>query len=341
MALDGREDYLRLAALRRYDILDTPAEPVFDRLAELAAGFLAMPVTVIAFVDADRVWVKAAHGADAVQLGDAVMRVADVVTQDCPRLIAVPDPAGAAGLRVAVAAPLLTPEGHAIGVIAGMERRSVRLTAALCEKFTLAAGVVMDQLEARRHAGEAAQLQAALSEACPGLERPARPDPLTGLACRTALIAQAGRLIIRARSGITGAAMILLEIDGLEALAAGRGEAAGEAVIRNVAQQLARSCRAHDVLGRLDGGVFLAVFSEVTRHQALAIARRLRESVSAARIPLAAEEESSVTVSAGVLMVPPADLGPFCFEAALAEVRHALRIAKAEGGDRAVVTFAG
>lgn len=47
-------DAARVAALRRYDILDTAPEPEFDRIARLAATLCATPVALISLVDADR-----------------------------------------------------------------------------------------------------------------------------------------------------------------------------------------------------------------------------------------------------------------------------------------------
>jgi len=38
---------VRLSALYRYSILDTPPEPQFDRLVELAARFFDMPMALI------------------------------------------------------------------------------------------------------------------------------------------------------------------------------------------------------------------------------------------------------------------------------------------------------
>ena len=50
----------RLAALRAYDILDTPPEEAFDRITELLALLLDTPVALVSFVDADRQWFKPA-----------------------------------------------------------------------------------------------------------------------------------------------------------------------------------------------------------------------------------------------------------------------------------------
>src|SRR6185436_15909067 len=53
---------LRLAALHRYDILDTLPEPVFDDLTRLASHLCAAPIAVITLVDEKRLWFKSRIG---------------------------------------------------------------------------------------------------------------------------------------------------------------------------------------------------------------------------------------------------------------------------------------
>src|SRR5216684_3459635 len=52
----------RLAALRRYCLLDTGHEARFDDLARLAASVCATPVSLVSLVDSNRLFFKAAHG---------------------------------------------------------------------------------------------------------------------------------------------------------------------------------------------------------------------------------------------------------------------------------------
>ncbi|MGI4861909.1 MAG: hybrid sensor histidine kinase/response regulator [Janthinobacterium lividum] len=52
----------RLGRLTALGILDSPAEVSFDRLAELAAYVMRVPVALINFIDDHRVWCKAAWG---------------------------------------------------------------------------------------------------------------------------------------------------------------------------------------------------------------------------------------------------------------------------------------
>ncbi|KTD49486.1 fused adenylate cyclase/two component hybrid sensor/regulator [Legionella rubrilucens] len=52
----------RLAALYELQILDTPPEERFDRIVNLAVGFLRVPIGYIALIDAHRQWFKARCG---------------------------------------------------------------------------------------------------------------------------------------------------------------------------------------------------------------------------------------------------------------------------------------
>jgi sigma-B regulation protein RsbU (phosphoserine phosphatase) len=56
----------RLAAVRRYGILDTPPDGAFDRVARLAARLFATPIATVTIVDEQRIWFKARHGLDGV-----------------------------------------------------------------------------------------------------------------------------------------------------------------------------------------------------------------------------------------------------------------------------------
>lgn len=53
-------------AVRRYDILDTPPDGAYDRVAALAAHLFDVPVAAVTIVDTDRIWFKAAHGLEDV-----------------------------------------------------------------------------------------------------------------------------------------------------------------------------------------------------------------------------------------------------------------------------------
>lgn len=55
----------RLAALLRFELLDTPAEAMFDNITALAAQICETPIALISLVDAERQWFKSRQGLDA------------------------------------------------------------------------------------------------------------------------------------------------------------------------------------------------------------------------------------------------------------------------------------
>src|SRR5437867_338125 len=58
------QEAARLAALRQYAMLDTPAEAAFDDLARLASQICGTPIALISLIDARRLWFKARIGWD-------------------------------------------------------------------------------------------------------------------------------------------------------------------------------------------------------------------------------------------------------------------------------------
>ena len=58
----------RLAAVRRYDILDTPPDGAFDRITRVAARLFDVPISIVSIVDEDRIWFKSHHGLEVEQI---------------------------------------------------------------------------------------------------------------------------------------------------------------------------------------------------------------------------------------------------------------------------------
>ncbi|MET9528686.1 hypothetical protein [Streptomyces coeruleorubidus] len=52
---DPSVEAARIAAVRRYDILDTPPDGAFDRVAAMAARLFDVPVATVTIVDTDRI----------------------------------------------------------------------------------------------------------------------------------------------------------------------------------------------------------------------------------------------------------------------------------------------
>jgi len=61
------DEQCRLSALRAHALLDTPPEPVFDDLVQVASTLCGTPIALLSLVDADRQWFKASFGLAASQ----------------------------------------------------------------------------------------------------------------------------------------------------------------------------------------------------------------------------------------------------------------------------------
>jgi len=154
----------RRRALQRYAVLDTPSEPAFDRLADLAAHLFDAPIALVTFADADRLWFKACLGLDrrAIDLDASfcvhtirareVLRVDDASTD--PRFADNPLVTGTPGVRFYAGAPLITPDGHALGTLCVMDTTPRSPSPAQLERLDNLAAIVVDELELRREATE-------------------------------------------------------------------------------------------------------------------------------------------------------------------------------------------
>lgn len=168
-----RNETERLDAVRRYDILDTPADGSFDRITKLASDLFDVPIALVTIVDHDRIWFKSKAGLDEVhQIGRDPGLCASAILQDDPyiveearndpRTLANPLVAGQFGLQFYAAAPLRTSDGYRLGTLCLIDKEPRMFSPKQANVLQQLADVVMDEMElrlaARRLTGAAATL---------------------------------------------------------------------------------------------------------------------------------------------------------------------------------------
>jgi GAF domain-containing protein len=153
-------DAERLAALHRYDILDTPTDERFDRVTRLAARLFEAPIALITLVDEDRQWFKSCLGLDRRETereisfctynvqAESVMVVEDA--REDPRFADNPLVTGAPGIRFYAGAPLVTPDGHILGSLCVIDTTPRSAGTVDLAALRDLAQMVMSELELRR-----------------------------------------------------------------------------------------------------------------------------------------------------------------------------------------------
>jgi len=162
-----RTDKKRLKVLWQYDVLDTVPEEVFDDLTELAARICEAPIALITLVDEKRQWFKSRVGITVKETSRDISFCAHAISQsdlfivtDATRdkrfshnPLVTADPK----IRFYSGAPLVTPDGHALGTLCVIDKVARELTDDQKQALRVLARHVMTQLELRRHANELAK----------------------------------------------------------------------------------------------------------------------------------------------------------------------------------------
>lgn len=154
----------RLDALHQVHILDTQPEEAFDEafddLTRLAAHLCGVPIAVVSLIDSDRQRFKSVLGMDICETprstafcGHAILQDDVFVVPDAledPRFTASSLVTGDPHIRFYAGAPLVTPEGLAVGALCVMDRVPRQLTEDQKAALQILARQVAGQIELAR-----------------------------------------------------------------------------------------------------------------------------------------------------------------------------------------------
>ena len=118
----------RLADLKSLNILDTPPDPRFDRITDLAADVFEVPIVLIPLIDTDRQWFKSAFGVSGIDstprdvsfCTHAILEPEAMVIPNAaedPRFADNPFVTGDFHLRFYAGVPIRGPKGKPIGTL--------------------------------------------------------------------------------------------------------------------------------------------------------------------------------------------------------------------------------
>ena len=340
MTADFRPAYetLRLSKLQNYSILDTPAESAYDDIVELAAHICEAPTALVSLIDADRQWFKARIGLDATESSRDAAFCAHTIQQD--DVLVVEDThqsdlfcdnplvTGAPHIRFYAGAPLITPDGYALGSLCVIDYVPRQIKAHQKQALKILSRQVVAQMELRyqssqlksvnaslerrvneRTAGLTAALQKLLvtqnklRKRKTALRHSALHDPLTGLPNQSYFVQRLEQSIQLAnRDQRHLYAVLSIDINDFDSINQSLGHEVGDRILKHVADQIRLMLRKSDLVARLGGDEFAVLLDDIpnAEHAIVAVERiqaQLRQPYKTQGKPLFISTSIGITFS--------------------------------------------
>jgi diguanylate cyclase (GGDEF)-like protein len=280
----------RVAALHRYEVLDTPREQTFDRITELVRVVLNVPICAVSLVDTDRQWFKSCVGLDTRQTSREVSFCNYTIQAREPfyipdakldsRFAENPLVTGDPFIRSYLGVPLSTPDGYNVGSLCAIDVVPRNYSPEQIEILKSFAAVIVDELELRRIA---------------------QTDHLTGAATRRGFTLELEKALSRFKRSGHPTTLILLDIDHFKRVNDTYGHPAGDLVLKFVAQAMASKLRQGDSVGRLGGEEFGILLQDTAPGNAMETVERLRMHLE--RSPIDHKPPMWITASFGVAIL--------------------------------------
>jgi diguanylate cyclase (GGDEF)-like protein len=160
----------------------------------------------------------------------------------------------------------------------------------------LGAGGIIGGLEAKLMWRMVTDLQAAKEK----LEFQASRDELTGLYNRRHMLAEMERELHQAIRYDIPFSLVVIDLDFFKKINDTYGHAAGDVVLKHIANLLRKGVRAADVVGRWGGEEFLVLLPHCTADNALHAAGKWLDTVRSQPVVMPSGETISLTFSAGI-----------------------------------------
>ena len=158
--------------------------------------------------------------------------------------------------------------------------------------------------EIRTLVGSFNQMSLALRESYEELSRLANTDGLTGLGNHRYVQEALTREMGRAEQNRHSVAVIMMDIDSFKLFNDTHGHAAGDKVLRLVADAIRSLTHKDDVIGRFGGDKFMIIAPRSNRRRGKAIAERIRRRLSEQGVHMDSGQRLPLRLSMGIAVCP-------------------------------------
>ncbi len=191
--------------------------------------------------------------------GRAVEQRVPVLLNDYQHESGAETPAGKAGVRAAVAVPLLH-EGRLLGALSvNTYDPAKKFTYEDAEVLEMLAGIASAVLASLERTTQLAAANQELQQARDEAHHQALHDGLTGLPNRTLLVDRLQQAILLAERDATGLGLLVMDLDRFKDVNDTLGHHTGDELLQQVATRLRQVVRASDTVARMGGDEFAIV----------------------------------------------------------------------------------
>ena len=299
----------RLTALKNLNILDTPLNPLLERITRLTKAFFKVPMVSITLIDSERQWFKSTQGMDICEnsrelsfcayaiLQDDIYVVTNTLTD--PKFSEHPMVINPPFIRFYAGYPIRSTDGYKIGTLCIIDRELRTFTRDELLPLKDMAGLVEEELRQNKQSFVQSKMIQELNEA----KRKQYIDSLSRIWNRGGTENLLNSQILISRENKSCFGVIMVDIDDFKHVNDTYGHAAGDEVIREVAKRLVESFRETDIVGRWGGEEFLAIIGSNNNDpkEVLKYAETARSNICDTAIQFE-DKELKISITLGVTL---------------------------------------
>lgn len=300
---------LRVLVLEECALIDTPPDPVFDAMTDLAATLCDAPIALVSLADKNRQWFKARYGMDATETprehsfcNHAIVNAKPLVVEDAQadaRFLDNPLVTGAPGIRFYAGWPITAGDGTTLGTVCVLDRVPRQLTDEQFQSLGRIAAMASALVDERRQNRILLDRTHRTSEQ---LRHLALTDSLTGALNRRGFLDQSTWM------GSGRGTLLFLEIDCLDLIRDELGITAAEAVVKEITALTQRLGR-EGVVGRLQAALLAVYLPDQNLEDGRALAERIRTVLAASPVEAAGDPYSATITRRCRSRIRPAQHG--------------------------------
>ncbi|MDE2239568.1 MAG: sensor domain-containing diguanylate cyclase [Rhodospirillales bacterium] len=322
-------DERRLSTLRAYDPAGMGQDHGLDTLCSLVRMTLNVPMAAVTLVDERLTHHVGMAGMELGALPNEITFCSRTIEGTLPMLVedatkdvrfannpfVITDP----GVRFYLGAPLIAPDGSALGAICAVDTKTRVCSDDEITKLCTLASTAVQILEMRRRMNEVRAF--------------ALTDSLTGIANRVGVELEIEKAIAVQQRHALPFALAYFDVDHFKQVNDQLGHGAGDRLLRLIGQALAPRTRREEASGRLGGDEFVILLigaNTATAHAtAVQIKARLDQTMAENGFPV------SFSMGVAVFEAPPPSV-----EAALSQADSLLYKVKRQGKNQIIIEAA-